>query len=441
MAKVKVVICPYCGETQQAGEKCRACGGLFEPLSRQATLNAMGPWFVRDEARPFQPGASYETIARLVDRGRITKYTIVRGPTTKQLWTIAKRTPGIAHLLGYCHSCDASVDPKDLGCPECGAPFGAYLDRNYLGLPEVQPMPWQEDESDQSHASAYGTRYQELRPQATGISSFATDDEIRGNGARGHVPPAAEPGGRAPAPGVATSEADIAHQATETRFAEPVTIADDALVTARQRAMERRLRQQTRLVWTLGVLLLVALSLAIAAGFGAFSGNAPKVDQPDRTQEAADASDANDAEPAVPEPPVDEASGAPGGELEPFDPDQLPEPGEPGEGAGEQNGADSGSRESGGDGDGESTTTAAPDEGDVAVFEAEIAEAEKLIDRSNSESATLDERIEALESAIEILENVRANAPENVRPDGLDERIESLKRDLRRLEVEKWFPD
>src|SRR5689334_11992361 len=101
MAKTKVVICPYCGDTQGAGDRCKQCGGLFEALSRQATHNAMGPWFVRDETRPFQPGASYETILRLVERKLINKLSIVRGPTTKQFWTVAKRVPGIAHLLGY----------------------------------------------------------------------------------------------------------------------------------------------------------------------------------------------------------------------------------------------------------------------------------------------------------------------------------------------------
>src|SRR5580765_972695 len=143
MTKTKVLICPYCGDTQSAGDRCRSCGGLFEPLSRQASHNAMGPWFIRDENRPFQPGCSYETLIRLIERGQVTKYAIIRSPTTKQFWTVAKRVPGIAHLLGYCHNCDASVDPGDHGCHACGVPFGAYLDRNYLGLPEVRPLPWE----------------------------------------------------------------------------------------------------------------------------------------------------------------------------------------------------------------------------------------------------------------------------------------------------------
>ena len=83
MPDTKVIICPYCGETQHAGERCRACGGFFEPLSRQATQNEMGPWYIRDPRRSFQPGCSYETVAKLVERGQVTRYTVIRGPSTR----------------------------------------------------------------------------------------------------------------------------------------------------------------------------------------------------------------------------------------------------------------------------------------------------------------------------------------------------------------------
>ncbi len=83
MAKVKLLICPYCGQTQPQVERCRSCGGLLEPLSRQATHNAMGPWFVRDPDRPHQPGCSYETLVSLVEREQIAKHTILRGSITR----------------------------------------------------------------------------------------------------------------------------------------------------------------------------------------------------------------------------------------------------------------------------------------------------------------------------------------------------------------------
>ena len=178
MTKTKVLICPYCGETQASAERCRGCGGLFEPLSRQATHNAMGPWFVRDPGKPFHPGCNYETLVRMIDRGQLTKYSIVRGPTTKQFWTVAKHVPGVSHLLGYCHNCDASVDAGDHGCHVCGVPFGAYLDHNHLGLPAPQPLPW-EAQLDRADCGPGDADIGLGRPvRAVGISGFATDDEL-----------------------------------------------------------------------------------------------------------------------------------------------------------------------------------------------------------------------------------------------------------------------
>ncbi len=187
MAEQKMVICPYCGDAQALAERCRACGGLFEPLSRQATHNAMGPWFVRDVDRPFQPGCSYETLLRLVERGRVTRFTIVRGPTTRQFWTIAKHVPGLSHLLGYCHQCDASVDAGDHACHACGAAFGAYMDRNYLGLPEVRPLPWEAETDNDVRPTAprspmpmWRSSGEENEPRT--ISSFVSDAELLGSG-------------------------------------------------------------------------------------------------------------------------------------------------------------------------------------------------------------------------------------------------------------------
>lgn len=190
MPERRLLICPYCGETQPESDRCRACAGLFEPLSRQATHNSMGPWFIRNEQRPHQPGCSYETLLRLIQRGRVTRHTIVRGPTTRQFWTIAKRVPGISHLFGACYQCDASVDPDDRSCHGCGATFGGFLDRNFLGLPEYRPMPWEDDRTAHRRPAVEPGEPSDWRQHNTsacggprGISSFATDDELLGEAA------------------------------------------------------------------------------------------------------------------------------------------------------------------------------------------------------------------------------------------------------------------
>ncbi|MEM1107373.1 MAG: hypothetical protein AAGH99_01640 [Planctomycetota bacterium] len=132
--KPKVVLCPYCGSTQPHGDRCVSCGGLFEPLSRRATQIAMGPWTVRNKAQPFRPGCSYEVLVGMIERGQVGPMTVLRGPTTRQFWSVARNVPGVAHLLGYCHACGAHVDPKDKRCSSCDAVFRRVRQRNELGL-------------------------------------------------------------------------------------------------------------------------------------------------------------------------------------------------------------------------------------------------------------------------------------------------------------------
>ncbi len=138
-----MLLCPYCGAATPQGTRCIACRGLLDPLSRQASQNAMGPWFVRDLAMPFMPGCSYETLVGMVTRGKITKRSVLRGPTTRQFWCTAERTPGVSHLLGVCHNCRVDVQPTDSFCDECGAGFTVEPDRQSLGLGAVHLLPGQ----------------------------------------------------------------------------------------------------------------------------------------------------------------------------------------------------------------------------------------------------------------------------------------------------------
>ena len=128
------VLCPYCGHAQEKSDRCAECGGLFEPLSIKATQISMGPWYIRDRNRPFHPGCSFEILRRQIDAGRIKPTTILRGPTTHQLWDIARNVPGVAHLIGYCHKCNTKVARDARKCPKCEAPFRTPVQRDELGL-------------------------------------------------------------------------------------------------------------------------------------------------------------------------------------------------------------------------------------------------------------------------------------------------------------------
>jgi hypothetical protein len=265
MTKAKLLICPYCGDTQPQRERCRACGGLFEPLSRLATHNAMGPWFIRDPARPFQPGCSYDTMVQLVERGRVTQYTIIRGPTTRQFWTIARRVPGVAHLFGVCHECGSKADVHDHQCPACSVVFGASLERNELGLPEIRTLPWTPappngHTKETANVSQREDDAEELKGR---ISAFATNGQLLGltppDGPEFRLPALGlgDPDGNGPPADTESSDppnADSAPARAGSRGAGP----PDAL----ERSLRRRVESQQRTIRALGIL---AVGLVVAA--------------------------------------------------------------------------------------------------------------------------------------------------------------------------------
>ncbi|MEQ8818967.1 MAG: hypothetical protein RLY93_01890 [Sumerlaeia bacterium] len=165
------VLCPYCGSIQAGRERCEHCKGLFEPLSRQATQNAMGPWQIRNEKNPFRPGCSFDTIRDMVKRGRITEHTIIRGPTTRQFWAFARDVPGVAAQLGQCHACHERVGHDDYTCRNCGVVLTPPMDRQSLGLGPVQLLPGQA--SPEAIASASMNQTEEKAPRDRPASPIA----------------------------------------------------------------------------------------------------------------------------------------------------------------------------------------------------------------------------------------------------------------------------
>ena len=157
MAKQRILVCPICGETQQETSTCCACQTALDGEGLLMAEGSIGPWWIRDKQHPFRPGMTYDHIAELAHKGEIERHTLVRGPTTRQLWTVARHVAGIAHLLGRCHRCDAHVDGIDRSCNACNAPFLVYRDRNNLGLDGSEPS----------------------KGAVIGLSSFLTDSSIQ----------------------------------------------------------------------------------------------------------------------------------------------------------------------------------------------------------------------------------------------------------------------
>ena len=139
--KLRSLICPFCGGLTADSGRCDGCHARFDPLSRQATQNEMGPWFVRDDSMPHRPGCNYSTIQRLVVSGGVQPNSVVRGPSSHQFWMLAKHTPGVAQLLGVCHNCGAGVERDAFACGRCQEPFSTDRDRQHLGLGPSRPLP------------------------------------------------------------------------------------------------------------------------------------------------------------------------------------------------------------------------------------------------------------------------------------------------------------
>jgi len=250
------LICPFCGTLQRAGDTCAACATPLDAETRRQTLARMGPWFIRSDAHPFMPGCSWEQIAAFISSGMITRDSIVRGPTTRQLWRHAPRVQGIAHLLGLCHACQAKVDPAHENCRACRASFGAPLDRNALGIPT-------EEEETHAHLDA---------PGAARLSSFATNDELR-EGLHDEIRRRRTLGGTTGAKGAAGASV------APTSRASPFTGARDSDSSARRRVPAWLVIGAT--VATIAIVAIVSGTLALASsGRSAQEVTAPAIADP-----------------------------------------------------------------------------------------------------------------------------------------------------------------
>ncbi len=415
MAKVKLLICPYCGQTQPEVERCRSCGGLLEPLSRQATHNAMGPWYVRDPDRPHQPGCSYETLVKLVEREQIAKHTIIRGPTTRQFWTIAKRVPGVAHLLGFCHNCAASVAPADHGCHACGVPFGAYLDRNYLGLPEIRPLPWeaQLEENDPGRVASRplpGSHF----GQTAGLSSFASDEELLSEVEAGSSGSTA--GGTGGAGGAVTSAPSepVKEPGLGSAGQTPqvgANLFDDYAAAAVTRSLQRKVAAQRRTIRGLGAAVVIFVFVAAVVGLASLVDDSGPQTPGDGTQRSSDGKGASadqavdtpqvptDPPTSVPVPSPDDASPAPA------QTDQEPHADPPGQDP-----------------------------------QADYAKAMQLIKAAQQVDRPTKDRIKDYEEALRLLQAIVSDAPADAQPDDLPAAIERTNKALERLRLEDFFP-
>lgn len=113
-------VCPFCGNVNDNREgACPRCSMENTPLTRQATRARIGPWSVLQTRNPSAPGMKYSTLLSLVKKGQVTPRSIVRGPTTHQLWRFASKVKGLSREFGLCWGCGQEIDHTTSTCPHC----------------------------------------------------------------------------------------------------------------------------------------------------------------------------------------------------------------------------------------------------------------------------------------------------------------------------------
>lgn len=114
------MVCPYCGAvSERSSGACPRCTMEDTPATRAATKARIGPWYVLQSRNPSAPGMKWATLLSLVNKGQITPRTIVRGPTTHQLWRFAGHVKGLSREFGICYSCGVSIEKTINQCPQC----------------------------------------------------------------------------------------------------------------------------------------------------------------------------------------------------------------------------------------------------------------------------------------------------------------------------------
>jgi hypothetical protein len=123
-------VCPYCGAVNESpAGPCPNCSLENTPAGRKATKSRIGPWYVLQRRNPAAPGMKYDMLLNFVRKGRVKPRTIVRGPTTHQLWRFAAHVKGLSREFGLCYSCGGKIEPASTVCQTC----------NRLQLPPLNP--------------------------------------------------------------------------------------------------------------------------------------------------------------------------------------------------------------------------------------------------------------------------------------------------------------
>jgi hypothetical protein len=87
--------------------------------TRSATRGKLGPWYVLQSRNPSAPGMNFATLMVLVQKGRVTARSVLRGPTTQQFWRHAAKVKGVSREFGLCWNCGGDITRTARACGHC----------------------------------------------------------------------------------------------------------------------------------------------------------------------------------------------------------------------------------------------------------------------------------------------------------------------------------
>jgi hypothetical protein len=113
-------VCPFCGTQRETDVgACTQCSLEDTPTTRTATRGKLGPWYVLQSRNPSAPGMNFATLMALVQKGRVTARSVLRGPTTGQFWRHAAKVKGVSREFLLCWNCGGDVAKNARACPNC----------------------------------------------------------------------------------------------------------------------------------------------------------------------------------------------------------------------------------------------------------------------------------------------------------------------------------
>src|SRR3954454_3106983 len=113
-------VCPFCGTQRDTDVgPCAHCSLEDTPTTRSATRGKLGPWYVLQSRNPSAPGMNFATLMVLVQKGRVSARSVLRGPTTGQFWRYAAKVKGVSREFGLCWSCGGEVARPARACASC----------------------------------------------------------------------------------------------------------------------------------------------------------------------------------------------------------------------------------------------------------------------------------------------------------------------------------